>query len=317
MNFISRGIVRWGLISGLALGGLVLVFGTQPVLSCVSAVRAKAQGAVDSLVDNPTALRRQLTSMADQYPDRIAKVRGELAQVSSQIEQFQRDCEVSKRVISLATDDLAQMKDLLTRAESESGVQVSASGVPTAKVIVRFEGTRFDMDEAYQEARRINEVRLGYADRLATNEHHLSLLNEQKTRLADILGKLEGEYSTFQTQLWQLDRQIDAIERNERLITMTREMQQTLDGYSKFERVGNLKQLESKLAELRMVQQAQLEQLHNSSRTDNYEDRARSEIDGFDFEDPFESLEHPVGTTPAQTVKPDPSLALRLPIVIE
>jgi len=317
MNFLTRGIVRWGLISGLALGGLVLVFGHQPVLAGLSAVRAKAQSTVDSLVDNPTALRRQLTEMADQYPDRIATVRGELAQVASQIEQFERDCEVSRRVISLATEDLTQMKDLLTRAESEMNVHATSTAGPSAKVVVRFGGARYDMDEAYQEARRINEVRLGYADRLATNEHHLNLLNEQKNRLTEILAKLESEYGTFQTQLWQLDRQIDAIERNDRLIAMTEEMQETLDGYSKFERVGNLNQLESKLAELRMVQQAQLEELQNRGRTHNYEDRARSEIDGVELDDPFDSLETPVGTTPSTTTKPDPSLALRLPIVIE
>jgi len=319
MNFLTRGIVRWGLVGGLALGGAVLVFGTQPVLSCMSAVRAKAQGAVDSLVDNPTALRRQLAQMADQYPDRIAEVRGELAQVNSQIDQFQRDCEVSRRVISLASDDLTQLKELITRAETE--VNAATDGVRAvsmSNVIVRFEGTRFDMDEAYQEAHRINEVRLGYADRLATNEHHLQLLTEQKARLTEIQNKLESEFATFQTQLWQLDRQIDAIERNDRLITMTKDMQQTLDGYSKFERVGNLKQLESKLAELRMVQQAQLEQLQKRSKTDNYEDRARSEIMDIelDINDPFQELE-PVGTQPNKLPKADPSLALRMPIIIE
>jgi chromosome segregation ATPase len=319
MNFVTRGVVRWGLISGLALGGLVLVFGHQPVIAGLSAVRAKAQGVADSLVDNPTALRRQLSEMADQYPDRIAEVRGELAQVNSQIDQFHRDCEVSRRVISLASEDLTQLKDLITRAETEIGAASGGGGVravAVSNVIVRFEGTRFDLDEAYQEAHRINEVRLGYSDRLATNEHHLQLLTEQKTRLIEIQNKLESEYATFQTQLWQLDRQIDAIERNERLITMTEEMQNTLEDYSKFERVGNLKQLESKLAELRMVQQAQLEQLQKRSRTDNYEDRARSELHEIEIEDPFQELE-PVGTQPGKTPKIDPSLAFRMPIIIE
>lgn len=326
MNCFGRGIVRWGLISGLALGGLVLVFGREPVLAGISAIRAKAQNTVDMLVDNPTALRRQLSEMADQYPDRIAQVRGELAQVASQIDQFERDCEVSKRVIALATNDLTRLKDLITRAETEIGA-ANADGVRAVRasqVQVRFDGNRFNLDEAYSEAHRINEVRLGYADRLAANEQHLALLNEQKSRLTEIVTKLESEYATFQTQLWQLDRQIDAIERNDRLITMTKEMQETLDGYSKFERVGNLNQLEAKLNELRMVQQAQLEQLQNRSRTTNYEDRARFEMKSMDIDDPFDSLDEdgsqqlePTGAEPAKTPKVDPSLALRLPIVIE
>src|SRR5262249_5356248 len=75
-----------------------------------------------------------------------------------------------------------------------------------------------------------------------------------------------------------LDRQIDSIERNERLIDMTKEQQAMLAEYDKFGEVGNLGQLEAKLAELRTVQEAQLEALSKAGIPSDYEQRAKSEI---------------------------------------
>ena len=285
MRCITRGIVRWGLIGGLALGGLTLLIGPERVAAGFAQLRTKAQSVVDNCVDDPIALRRQLQSLADQYPDRISQVRGELAQVNHQIGQFDRDVQVAQRVVGLTTEDLSQLKTLVARAESEATAT-------TRPVSIRFEGSRFDLNEAYTEAARINKVRLSYQDRLATNKQQLSVLNEQHKRLTEIANKLEGEYATFQAQMWQLDRQIDAIERNKRLIAMTEDLQATLDSYSKWGEVGNLKQLEGKLAELRAVQEAQLEALSKRGIQTDYENKAQGELDsqGNPFEKIFDDV---------------------------
>src|SRR5262249_52238347 len=161
-------------------------------------------------IDDPVAMRRQLQSLADQYPGRIAEVRGELAKVQQQMTQFERDTQVAQRVVAMTTSDLGELKTLVARAETEK----AAKARPVA---IRFARARFDLDEAYLEAGRINTVRLSYQDRLASNNQQLAVLTEQKSRLTEILTKLEGEFNTFQAQSWQLDRQIDAIERNNRL----------------------------------------------------------------------------------------------------
>ena len=91
MSCIPRFVLRWGLISALALGGATLLIGPERVAAGLACVRTKAQSVVDRAVDNPLALRRQLQDLADEYPDRIATVQGEIAEVDHQLAQFDRD----------------------------------------------------------------------------------------------------------------------------------------------------------------------------------------------------------------------------------
>ncbi|MHC4303616.1 MAG: hypothetical protein ACYS15_02425 [Planctomycetota bacterium] len=308
MSCIPRFVLRWGLISALALGGATLLIGPERVAAGLACVRAKAQSVVDRAVDNPVALRRQLQDLADEYPDRIAKVQGEIAEVDHQLGQFERDSEIAARVVAMTTDDLSELKTLITRAE----------GVEGRSVYVRFDGIRFGIDQAYGEARRINNVRVTYDDRLSCNQQQLQLLSQQKARLVEILARLEEEYTTFETQMWQLDRQIDAIERNERLIEMTEQLQATLSTYDQWGKVGNLKQLEAKLAELATIQEAQLATLEQKGIRYDYEKRAKNEIDfeSAPQEGPFEDLMEDTDTQ-AETDEVEDSFAWVGPVIVQ
>jgi hypothetical protein len=262
-----------GLISGLALGGLTLLIGPHKVAAGLHQIRVKAQTVIDQVTDEPAALRHQLQVLANEYPDRIAKVRGELAEVNHELAEFDRDAEVSARVVAMTTDDLVELKTLVVKARNVSNPNTYRA------VFVRFKGIRFDIDQAHSEGNRINSVRISYQDRLASDQQQTSLLSEQKGRLVEILDRLESEYTTFQDQMWQLDRQIDAIERNERLIEMTKELQATLSDYDSWGKIGNLKQLTGKLAQLRTVQSAQLEALRNSGIRWDYAKKAAQQLD--------------------------------------
>ncbi|MCH8822223.1 MAG: hypothetical protein IH984_01830 [Planctomycetes bacterium] len=270
---ITRTILRVGLISGLALGGLTLLIGPHKVAAGLHQIRVKAQTVIDQVTDEPAALRHQLQVMADEYPDRIATVRGELAEVNHELAEFERDSEVSARVVAMTTEDLVALKSLVVKARNVS------NSTPHLETYLRFKGIRFDVDQAYCEGNRINSVRVSYQDRLASDQQQTSILIEQKGRLVEILTQLESDYTSFQDQMWQLDRQIDAIERNERLIEMTKELQATLSDYDSWGKIGNLKQLTSKLAQLRTVQQAQLETLRNSGIRWDYAKKAAQQLD--------------------------------------
>jgi phage shock protein A len=274
----------------------------------LACVRAKAQSVVDLAVDNPAALRRQLEDLADEYPDRIATVRGEIAEVDHQLSQFERDTEIAARVVAMTTDDLTELKTLITRAE----------GVDGRPVYVRFSGVRFGLDQAYGEARRINTVRVTYDDRVSCNQQQLQLLNQQKARLVDVLSQLEEEYTTFETQMWQLDRQIDAIERNERLIDMTEQLQATLATYDQWSKVGNLHQLEAKLAELQTIQEAQLATLEKQGIHRDYEKRAKYDLEteSAPQDGPFDDLLEETDTQ-AETDEPADSFAWLGPVIVQ
>jgi chromosome segregation ATPase len=281
---ITRCILRWGLVSGLALGGATLLVGPNHMKAGFAHLQAKAQNVVDEMVDDPIALRRQLEELANQYPERIGEVRGEVAEVSHQIAQFERDVDIASRVVAMTTDDLHQLKTLVAQAEAKQ----NSTARPAS---FHFEGVRFNIEGAYTEAGRINHVRKTYQDRLAHDEQQLNFLSQQQARLNEILQTLEDEYSTYQSQLWQLDRQIDAIERNERLIVLMEDQKSTLASYNKFEKVGSLRQIESKLAELRRIQEAQLETLCKIDSSSNYEKIAEAQMDMQNLDDnPFANI---------------------------
>lgn len=290
MPSLSRGLLRWGIIGGIALGGLTILIGPDRVGAAFDQLRHSARDAADSLIDDPIALRRQLQSLAEQYPTRIGQVRGELAEVERQMRQLEQDSEVAKRVVAMANEDLNRLRMAVANGDSVSGRLITLRESQMAN-------QKDAADLAKEEARRINNVRLSYQDRFASNRQQLEFLTQQKDRLTKILARLDTEYSDFETKMAVLDRQIDSIERNERLIDMTKEQQAMLADYDAFGEVGNLGQLEAKLAELRTVQEAQLEALAKAGVPSDYEQRAKAEIadERWNSEDPL-GLTDPMDT---------------------
>jgi ribosomal protein L29 len=290
MGATSRFIVRWGIIGGLAVGGITLLVGPQRVMACIDQLREEANNVVEKLVDDPIALRRQLDNLASQYPKRIAEVRGEIARLDQQLEQFDRDERIAIRVIELTTVDLEVLRDLVEDAQATTGVR----GTPS----IRFEGIRYNLDGAYTEGRRIRTVRANYEDRLASDRRQIELMGEQKSRLVSILEKIEHEHETYRAQLWQLDREIDAIERNDRIIAMVEQQQETLSGFDRFGSAGNLDQVRARLAEIRTVQESTILALTDVGTGADYETRARFDASDTLYENPFEqTVENPKDET--------------------
>ncbi len=277
MFSMSRCILRWGLIGAAGLGTLAFLVGPDSLAAGFDQVRTTAQTIAEDFVEDPVALRRQLAGLAEKYPDRIAEVRTEIAEIDRQVVKLEEDREIARRVVSMTTDDLAGIR---------IAVQDANSGTVGARpVSIRVSGRYVDLDGAKKEARRINSIRSTYRERQATDETQLELLTTQRGRLDEILVKLEDEHSRYQAKLWQLDRQIDSIARNERLIEMTKEQQAILADYDKFTEVGSLNQLEAKLSELRTIQEAQLQTLASRSGHDDYEMDAREALQGDDWDD--------------------------------
>ena len=270
LAFCTKNLLRWGLITATVVGGTTLLIGPERVAAGFDQIRTLASSTFDDLVDDPIALRRQLKGLSDQYPERIAEVRSELASIDVQIRQLDHDQQIAQRVVTITSKDISQLKDSVLAATT--GVE------DTRKVTVRRGSFDIGLDQARSEARRIIGIKNAYEDRFLGNQQQISILNRQKERLTDILAKLESEFGEFEAKLFQLDRQIDSIERNERLIAMTEEQQAMLNDFEKLGKVGNLRQLEAKLEELRTTQEAQLQTLESHGVQSEYEQRAREEI---------------------------------------
>jgi chromosome segregation ATPase len=272
MAGIVRTVVRIGVITALVGGVAVVAAGPDSVRAFLHQTRQNVKQCIDSHVSDPVALRAQLRDLEGQYPKRIAAVRGDLAEVSEQIAQLNRELEVSRRVVALADQHLQTMQGVLAKAEQTK----QGGGFQVVKV--RFDDQSLSLDDAYAKANRVSQVRSAYSTKASDVERDLGYLGQQRDRLAKLLDKLEKERADFQSQLWTLDRQVDTIARNDRLIALLQDRQKTIDEQSRYEAVS-LDQVTARFAEIRAKQEAKLEMFGQNSDMENYEDAARSQLD--------------------------------------
>jgi len=270
---LTKTIVRVGVVTALLGGAAILVAGPHRVSALYDQLRDALNDNLDAAIDEPTALRAQLRELEAQYPERISLLRGDLAELQEQQRQVERDRAVSERVVLLADADLAQLKPLLGQAET-----ARAEAAPGTVVAVRFADESLPLEQAWERARRIGQTRAAYATRASDAARDLSYLEQQRTRLEQLLEQLEAERAEFRSQLWQLDRQVDAIARNDRLIELMERRQRTLEECSRYE-AGSLAQVQSRMAEITSRQEAQLGLLASDQERLDYEDVARSQVD--------------------------------------
>ncbi|MDP7573918.1 MAG: hypothetical protein QF723_02285, partial [Phycisphaerales bacterium] len=90
---ICKTIFRWTIVAGLALGGITIIIGPERVAAAFGSLQNQANTLVDQYIDveEAQALRNQLYTLAEAYPDRIAEIRGEVARVETQLDQFAHD----------------------------------------------------------------------------------------------------------------------------------------------------------------------------------------------------------------------------------
>ncbi len=271
---LSKCIVRYAVIAGLVGGTAALVAGPDRLSALFSQARGNINAAIDSQIDDPIALRQQMKSLAGEYPERIADVKADLAELRQQTGQLQREREVSERVVSLAEADFEQIKGLIERGET--AVAQSHGQAQTVRVV--FNNEPLDLKGAYSRVSRIQQVHGAYTTRVADIDRDMGYLQQQEQRLTALLGQLETEHTEFQTQMWALDRQVDQISRNDRLIDLMEKRQTTIEDNSRYS-ASSLDQISGRFADIRARQEAKLETLGTSTATNNYEDRAKFDLD--------------------------------------
>ncbi len=265
--------VRVGVIGALGVGAAFLVAeAAQPgsARAIVKQAGHNVSNAINSNIDDPVALRQQLRDLEGQYPKKIEAVRGDLVDLQAQLSQFERELAVAERVVALADQDLGEMQHLLAKAEDARS---------THRIVrVRFDNESMDMSEAYAKAERIRQLRDSYATRAGEIERDMGFLMEQESHFGELLKTLETEQAQFQNQLWQLDQQIDAVARNERLLEILEKRQRTLDEMSPFS-AESLDQVTSRIAKIKAEQEAQMESLTRKKVETDYETRAQIQVD--------------------------------------
>lgn len=300
---LTKNLLRVTVIGGLATGGLVLLAGPQRVGMLFDQARTAVVTTIDDNIDDPVVLRNQLKELEAQYPDKIAKVQGELAELDQQLAEFQRDVAVADRVMELAQADLDELQPMLSQAEA------ARNHSPRAVIKVHWGGVPMDYDQALNRAKNIRTTYNSYASKVAETTDTIDILTQQRARLADLLNELREEHASFKTQIAQLDGQINAIERNERLITMVEEREKTIAQLDRHE-AHSLSQVQSKLQKIRAQQEARLEAALSTSDADDYTREAEEMLSReaeakrlFDqvVSEPLPEREHRIDITPSRS----------------
>jgi predicted RNase H-like nuclease (RuvC/YqgF family) len=271
---ITKTIVRAGLITAVAGGVAVAVAGPDTVRAFLKQARNNAQDAIGKAISDPVALRAQMQSLAEQYPARIAEVRGDLGELTEQIAQLEREQAVAKKVVAMADTDLDGMKSVLARAES-------ARETGEAQVVkVRFDDSRsaVNLDEAYAKANRVTQLRNAYNQKVSDIDRDLGYLNQQKERLATLLDQLNTEHTEFQSQLFGLNQQVEAIQRNDRMIDLMEKRQASIEQHGRY-RAASIDQVKTRLADIRAKQEAKLDAFGQAVDVKNYENAAKYLLD--------------------------------------
>lgn len=275
-------VFRVGIITAACGLAAVLVAGQDRVQVLLGKAHSAVVDSIDARIDDPTALRSQLRELEREYPSRIAQVRGDLAELGQQVTQLEREQAISERVVTLADQDLTVLRPLLDEARAAQLEKAShlSNGVRSV-VSVRFDDRTLSLDQADRRALQIGQTRVAYANRAADASHDLVYLRQQSEHLDDLLVQLETERNQFQGQLRQLDRQVDAIARNEKLIDMLEKRKRTIEECSRYE-VVSLDQVVARLDEVKARQQAELDLLTTDAQQVGYEDIARLQLSGED-----------------------------------
>jgi chromosome segregation ATPase len=274
MFSILKGATRLVVLGGLAtvavVGTSVLVAGRDRTAAMAHQVQDRITQVIDRNIDDPTALRAQLRKLEQEYPKRIAALAGDLGSLREHMRQLERERAISERVVELAEADLGRLQET-----------VAAAATSLASARGRFDPEQASAAQAQSRLEQVRQTRFVYASRASDATRDLGYLAQQADRLEEALAQVETERAQFQAQLWQIERQVDTIARNERLIQMMDQRKKTLEQAGRYQAVS-LDAVSGRLAELRTRQEATLQVLSNDQKRLGYEDQARFDVDALE-----------------------------------
>lgn len=277
MARLGRIIIGTAIVGTVAIGALAVIAGPTRLRALWSQTTGSINGAIDEHITDPVALRAQLKDLEAQFPRRIAAVRADLAEVRGQLSQLSRERQIALRVSELAEKDLNVLRNVVSRAE-EARVINASSEQPRA-IEIAFNNEVLTLEQAYTRAADVSNTRTAYAQRVAEVERDAAQLGQQEQRLAALLSKLEAERADFQVQVWQLDRQVDSIARNERMIAVLNKRQSVFEEHSRYT-ARSVDQVSDRIATIRARQEGELAALAVGEQRSDYEAKARTTLSG-------------------------------------
>ncbi len=257
----------WGvaILAGIGIASTFII-GPHGTHAVIMQAQDSVQSKLDSLMDNPVALRAELERLEAEYPVRIRAVQKDLGELKVEARRLQWERAVSDRVVAMAQDDLGGIGATAQANTGENNL-VRVAGFPVAAVKTK----------SRAQVARIQDLIQMHSIRSEDAARDLGYLNKEIGRFQVLLTELETERTQYHGQLEQLNRQVDSIRRNERLLNMLRQRQGLLEKAGRF-KAHSLDQITGRLSGIRSQQEAELELLSNTEIETDYEGRAQVEL---------------------------------------
>ena len=177
---LCKTVFRVGVITAVCAGAALFIAGEGRVRAMLSHAHSSLVDTIDEHIDDPTALRAQLRDMEKEYPERLAQVRGDMAEINQQIGQLEKEQAIAERVVTLADQDLASLQPLLDEAHEAQIEQTAFLGEGVRQVAaIRFDNRTLTMEQAVRRLDHIGRTRVAYANRAADAAHDLVYLRQQ------------------------------------------------------------------------------------------------------------------------------------------
>ncbi|HRV82941.1 MAG TPA: hypothetical protein P5218_16035, partial [Planctomycetota bacterium] len=260
----------WGVVilGGAAIATTVIA-GPRHTQQVVGKIRAHVQEHLNHLEDDPVSLRAELQRLEAEYPKRISAVQKDLGELVAEAGRLQWERAVSLRVVEMAQADLQSSSSMA--GESQTGL-IRSAGFPST-LAAGATATRVSTAQV----ERLQSLLSMHDQRAQDAARDLGYIQTEIQRFEALLEQLETERAQYHTQLEALNRQVDSIRRNERLLSMLRERQSSLQQTDRFE-THSLEQISGRLAGIRSQQEAELDLLSGTEMEIDYEGRAKASL---------------------------------------
>lgn len=270
---LFRTAVAGTFLAAAVVGGSAMVVGPDRVGAMADQLQAGLEARFDQNIDDPVALRRQIGIVQRQYPERIRSVRADLTSLQEEMVRLEREQAVSGRVVALVDEDLSRLEPALAEVAS-----ARVAGEPRAqRVAIQFDGEVMSLSRANSKVKEIRRTRAAHASRAADASHNLKYLRNQESRFQALLDQLEEENAQLQTQIVQLENEVESIARNQRLISELEARQRTLDEAGRFDSVS-FEHITGALERKRTEQEAELDRLAAGVEAIDYVEVAASQL---------------------------------------
>lgn len=261
-----HGIFKWAVIGVVVIVVMGTLVGRDRVKNALLSVRDHLRSNVDDLVDTRVALRAEIRTLEKEYPERIADLRCQLAEVEKDIAGCGDDHRLCEEVVTLCDGDVAVLRGRLEARDAD------ADGLGEA--VVEFRSERLPRSDALLRAGRIAETAESYRARLAELDRERQHLSRERLQLSTDLAETEREYRQFQAEIGTMLRELDSLKRKEELIARA-ERQRDAAGDSYSIRASALENIQTRIEKKKIELTERLDGYRSLRSGNEYEARAR------------------------------------------